>query len=126
MKVALQALNFIRNGGLRACALLLVLIFIVALCLFRIPGLRGLLCIGICGVVAGLISGGGYLALTMPTLNAFLESSLGQYSALVTEFAGDFALEYARCGGIYGVIGLALILGTTVVRTLFYAIFSRK
>ena len=126
LKVALQALNFIRNGGLRACALLLVLIFIVALCLFRIPGLRGLLCIGICGVVAGLISGGVYLALTMPTLNAFLESSLGQYSALVTEFAGDFALEYARCGVIYGVIGLALILGTTVVRTLFYAIFSRK
>ncbi len=126
LDTALKALNFIRNGGLRACALLLVLVFIVALCLFRIPGLRGLLCIGICGVIGALLCGGVYLVLTMPTLNAFLESSLGEYSVLVTQFAGDFAREYARCAVIYGVLGLALVLGTTVVRKLFYVIFSRR
>ena len=126
LKEALKAIDFIRNGSLRACALLLVMIFIVALCIFRIPGLRGLLCIGICGVIGALLCGGIYLVLSMPTLNEFLVTSLGQYSTLVTEFAGDFAHEYAVCAVIYGVIGLVLILGTTVVRKLFYMIFSRR
>ena len=126
MDLALNAIKFIRTGALRALALMAVMILIVALCLFRLPGLRGLLCVGICGIVSGLLCGAIYMLLSMPVLNEFLSTSLGSFSVLVTEFSRDFAHEYAACAVIYGVCGLALTLGTTVLRSLFAAIFYRR
>lgn len=122
--VALDALKFIRTGALRAAALLLVLIFIVILCLFRLPGLHGLRCVGICGTISALLCGGIYLLLTMPALHDLLISALGEYSALVAEFSLSFAHEFAVCGVIYGVVGLFLILSTTILRGFFGAIFD--
>lgn len=124
LDIVLKALNFIHIGGLRACALLLVMVLIVIMCLFRLPGLRGMFCVGICGVISALLCGAVYLLLTMPTLNTFLQSSLGDLSVLVTEFSNDFAHEYACFAVIYGIIGLVLVLGTTVLRGFFSMIFN--
>ncbi len=124
LDVALKTLNFINVGGLRACALLLLLVLIVIMCLFRLPGLRGMFCVGICGVIGAMLCGGVYLLLTMPTLNELMASSAGEFSVLITEFAGDFAREYARYAVIYGVIGALLALGTTVLRGFFSMIFN--
>ncbi len=125
---ALDVLKFIRTGALRAAAFLLVVVLIVVLCLFRLPGLNGLRCVGICGMIGAALCGGIYLLLTMPTLPIVLEG-FGSMGTLINQFAESFAHEFAVYSVIYGVSGLFLILGTTILRgffgMLFDAIFSR-
>ena len=122
--IVLDVLKFIRTGAMRAIVLLAVVALIVILCLFRMPNIRGLRCVGICGVIGALLNGGIYLLLGMPYLQTQLAGALGEAGAIITEFAGGFAHEFAVCGVIYGVIGLLLILGTTVLRGLFSLIFG--
>ncbi len=126
--IALDVLKFIRTGALRAAVFLVVVVLIVVLCLFRLPGLNGLRCVGICGMVSAALCGGIYLLLTMPTLSLLL-AGFGSIGPVIYQFADAFAHEFAVYAVIYGVSGLFLILGTTVLRgffgMLFDAIFSR-
>ena len=126
--MALDILKFIRTGALRAAVFLVVVVLIVVLCLFRLPGLNGLRCVGICGMVSAALCGGIYLLLTMPTLSLLL-AGFGSIGTVIYQFADAFAHEFAVYAVIYGVSGLFLILGTTVLRgffgMLFDAIFSR-
>ena len=126
--IALDVLKFIRTGALRAAVFLVVVVLIVVLCLFRLPGLNGLRCVGICGMVSAALCGGIYLLLTMPTLSLLL-AGFGSIGTVIYQFADAFAHEFAVYAVIYGVSGLFLILGTTVLRgffgMLFDAIFSR-
>jgi len=127
--VVLKSLKFIRIGGLRASALLAVVAFAVILCLFRLPGLRGLRCVGVCSMIGAALCGALYLLLSMPMLTAHLEKALDEYGAIISDFSLGFAHEYAVCAVIFGVIGLVFFLGTTILRgffsALFGAIFSR-
>jgi prolipoprotein diacylglyceryltransferase len=74
-------------------------------------------------IIGAIICGALYLLLNMPTLHSLL-AMLPLIGSIISEFSAGFAHEFAVCGVVYGVIGLALILGTTVFRVFFSSLFD--
>ena len=124
------ALRFIRTGALRAAVLLAVLVLCVLISIVRLPGLRGARTVGVCGIVAGAMCYGTTMIMDkLPTLMEALPEQLAFIGDLLTKVMSPITTglhdSYLVCAVVYGVIGLALVLGTTVLRGFFSMIFGR-
>ncbi|MBE6942949.1 MAG: ribose 5-phosphate isomerase B [Ruminococcaceae bacterium] len=127
---ATKSLRFIRTGALRAAVLLVVLALCVLISLVRLPGLRGARTVGVCGIVAGTMCYGITMAVDkLPALITLLPEQFAFVGdllmKLLTPLTTGLHEAYIVCAVVYAVIGLALVLGTTVLRGFFSAIFGR-
>ena len=125
-----QILRFIRSGALRAAVLLLVVALCVLLCLVRLPGLRGLRTVGICGIVGGSLCYGTTLMLhKIPELVTKVPAEFTAFADLflkvINPFTAGLENAYTVCAVVYAVVGLALVLGTTVLRGFFAMTIGR-
>jgi hypothetical protein len=124
----LKVLKFIRTDALRAVVLLANLALCVAIVLFRLPGLRGLTTIGISSTMAAAGCGVTYLLLNMPMLPNLLGSSLGEMGgailAVLLPVIGELATAFHTCAVVYSVLGIGLIICTTLLRGFFNRIFD--
>ena len=125
-----KVLRFIRSGALRAAVLLIVVALCMVICLIRLPGLRGLRTVGICGVVSGVLCYGTTVVLhRIPELTALLPAELASFGDLflkiIVPFTTGLEKAFVVCAVVYAVIGLALVLGTTVLRGFFAMTIGR-
>ena len=125
-----KSLRFIRTGALRAAVLLAVLVLCVLISIVRLPGLRGARTVGVCGMVAGVMCYGATMALDkLPDLTAMLPGEfafIGDLSnKILTPLTTGLHENYLVCAIVYFTIGLALVLGTTILRGFFSLIFGR-
>ena len=125
-----KSLRFIRTGALRAAVLLAVLVLCVLISVVRLPGLRGARTVGVCGMVAGVMCYGATMALDkLSELTALLPAEFAfigdLFNKLLTPLTAGLHENYFVCAIVYFTIGLALVLGTTVLRGFFSLIFGR-
>ena len=130
LSAAAGALRFIRTGALRAAVLLLVIAMCALICLVRLPGLRGLRCVGICGIVGGALCYGTTMTLhRLPELITLLPQEfafLGDlFIKVIIPFTAGLEEAFTVCAVVFAVVGLALVLGTTVLRGFFALTFGR-
>jgi hypothetical protein len=127
---AASSLRFIRTGALRAAVLLVVLLLCVLISIVRLPGLRGARTVGVCGIVAGALCYGTTMMLhRIPDLMTALPAELAFVGDLLTNiivpFTSGLERNFTVCAVVYAVIGIVLVLGTTVLRGFFSLIFGR-
>jgi hypothetical protein len=125
-----SALRFIRTGALRAAVLLVVLVLCVLIALVRLPGFRGARTVGVCGVVSGALCYGVTMVMDkVPELAKFLPAELAFIGDLFTKITAPFTAglhdAFIICAVVYAVIGVALVLGTTLLRGFFAATIGR-
>ena len=118
-----NSLKFIRTGGLRAAALLLVLVFCVLLFIFRLYKFRGLTCIGICGVIAGALCCGIAMLLRMPLFGDVIVM-VGPIGGILQPFLASLSTAFSTCGAVYGIVGVLLIVGTTFLKGFLIGLFD--
>ena len=110
--------------------LLAVLVLCVLISVVRLPGLRGARTVGVCGMVAGVMCYGATMALDkLSELTALLPAEFAfigdLFNKLLTPLTAGLHENYFVCAIVYFTIGLALVLGTTVLRGFFSLIFGR-
>ena len=124
----LKVLKFIRTDALRAVVLLTTLALCILIVLFRLPGMRGLTTIGINSTIAAAGCGVTYLLLSMPMLPNLLGSKLGELGGAILSVLlpvlGELAYAFHTCAIVYAVLGIGLIICTTILRSFFDRIFN--
>ena len=127
------ALRFIRTGALRAAVMLVVVAMCALICFVRLPGLRGVRTVGICGVIGGALCYGATLMLhKLPELTTVLSAEFAEFATFIdlftqvlVPFTAGLEEAFKVCAIVYAVVGVALILGTTVLRGFFALTFGR-